>query len=118
MDSERKKSFKQSEIGLIPLDWTVANLGELGELKNGVNFSRDDQCFVVIRDRLLGTMNIEDYWKGFLDWCNDTLVGNGTINAEDLKLIHVTDDVEELARIIHRVTAPLGIDRLLVKPKK
>lgn len=42
MDSKRKSSFKRSEIGLIPLDWTAATLGELGELKNGVNFNRDD----------------------------------------------------------------------------
>jgi type I restriction enzyme S subunit len=42
MASERKPDFKESEIGLIPLDWTEAPLGELGELKNGVNFGRDD----------------------------------------------------------------------------
>ncbi len=42
MASEQSSRFKQTEIGVIPEDWTIVTLGELGELKNGVNFSRAD----------------------------------------------------------------------------
>jgi type I restriction enzyme S subunit len=42
MSSEERPKFKQTEIGTIPEDWEIVNLGDLGELKNGVNFSRND----------------------------------------------------------------------------
>jgi type I restriction enzyme S subunit len=42
MKTLTKTGFKQTEVGIIPEDWEVANLGDLGELKNGVNFSRSD----------------------------------------------------------------------------
>ena len=37
-----KNKFKQTEIGMIPEDWMVISLGEIGSLKNGVNFNRSD----------------------------------------------------------------------------
>lgn len=42
MVSEASSSLQKTELGLIPKDWTIVKLGELGELKNGVNFSRKD----------------------------------------------------------------------------
>lgn len=38
----KQTKFKDTEIGKIPEDWDVKKLGELGELKNGVNFNRGD----------------------------------------------------------------------------
>jgi len=35
-----------------------------------------------------------DYWTGLLDWIRGTMLEAGYINAEDLDLITVTDDVE------------------------
>jgi len=37
-----KTKFKQTEIRMTPEDWEVKKLGDLGELKNGINFSRND----------------------------------------------------------------------------
>lgn len=41
-----------------------------------------------------------DYWKGLLDWVRSTLVPNGMISPDDLDLLQVTDDVEEVLRLV------------------
>jgi uncharacterized protein (TIGR00730 family) len=46
---------------------------------------------------LMGT----SYWRGLIDWMRETLLAEGKINAPDLDLIHVTDDVDDaVARIV------------------
>jgi hypothetical protein len=40
------------------------------------------------------------YWQGLLDWIESTLLAEGKISPEDLKLMVVTDSPEEIARII------------------
>jgi uncharacterized protein (TIGR00730 family) len=42
------------------------------------------------------------YWEGLLDWMRSTLVGHQTINAADVDLLQVTDDVDEAVDIIRR----------------
>jgi uncharacterized protein (TIGR00730 family) len=42
------------------------------------------------------------YWQGLLDWLRSTMLPDHKINAADLDLIHLTDDVEEAVRIIER----------------
>jgi type I restriction enzyme, S subunit len=39
------KGFKQTEIGEIPEDWEVAELGHIGHFKNGINKSSEDFGF-------------------------------------------------------------------------
>ena len=39
-----------------------------------------------------------EYWSGLLDWIRSTLAETGTINAADLDLITVTDDIGEVHR--------------------
>jgi uncharacterized protein (TIGR00730 family) len=36
-----------------------------------------------------------DYWQGLLDWLRGTVLAEGNINATDLDLLVLTDDVEE-----------------------
>ncbi len=43
-----------------------------------------------------------EYWKGLLDWLRSTVLKNGNISLEDLKLFSVTDDPKEIVRIIKR----------------
>ncbi len=50
-----------------------------------------------------------DYWKGFLTFMRDTLVASGTVSAEDLNFIHVTDDPVEVAQIIRRTAEGIGL---------
>ena len=42
---KKKDGYKQTEIGLIPEDWCVNSLGELGSFKNGINKSQEDFGF-------------------------------------------------------------------------
>ncbi|HEX5165532.1 MAG TPA: TIGR00730 family Rossman fold protein [Thermomicrobiales bacterium] len=41
-----------------------------------------------------------DYWQGLLDWTKNTLLAEGKISADDLKLLAVTDSAEDACRII------------------
>jgi uncharacterized protein (TIGR00730 family) len=54
---------------------------------------------------LVGT----DYWKGFIRWMESQMIETGTISPSDLKLIHLTDDPEEVRQIIRDMTEKLGI---------
>src|SRR3954470_24023173 len=45
------------------------------------------------------------YWSGLLDWIRGTMAETGTINAADLELIHVTDDVAEVVELIQAAEA-------------
>ncbi|MEO5969671.1 MAG: TIGR00730 family Rossman fold protein [Bdellovibrionia bacterium] len=56
-----------------------------------------------------------DYWKGFMSWMQDVLVKNGTIEARDLKFLHLTDDSEEAIRIILKTTRGLGLQLATLK---
>jgi uncharacterized protein (TIGR00730 family) len=41
-----------------------------------------------------------EYWNGLLDWLRERVAADGKISPEDLELYHVTDDPEEVVRII------------------
>lgn len=41
-----------------------------------------------------------EYWKGLIKWMEDTLIPAGTIGKEDINLFTITDDPEEVSRII------------------
>ena len=41
-----------------------------------------------------------DYWKGLVDWINNTMMEAGTISEKDSDLFHVTDSKEEAVKII------------------
>ena len=38
--------YKRTEVGVIPKDWGVKELGEVGKLKNGINntYSKNTYC--------------------------------------------------------------------------
>ena len=41
-----------------------------------------------------------EYWQGLLDWIRTTLVGTGRVGPLDLDLVTLTDDVDEVLRVI------------------
>jgi len=47
-----------------------------------------------------------DYWQPMIDFLRDRMVGEGTIDAEDLDRITITDDPEEATRVIQEVALP------------
>ncbi len=51
------------------------------------------------------------YWAGLLAWCRATLVPAGTIEASDLDLFTVTDDLVAVARGLRAFIEEHGLDR-------
>ncbi|MDA9773986.1 TIGR00730 family Rossman fold protein [Saprospiraceae bacterium] len=41
------------------------------------------------------------YWQGMIDWITNTMLDEGNISAKDLDLIPVTDDPDEVVKIIN-----------------
>ncbi len=41
-----------------------------------------------------------DYWQGFLDWMEDTVLVRGSISPEDMELIRVCDDPDEVIETV------------------
>lgn len=44
----------------------------------------------------------KDYWRGMLDWLENTVLAHGNIKVKDYDLIHVTDDPDEIANGIEK----------------
>lgn len=42
-----------------------------------------------------------EYWQGLLEWIKDSMLVNGCIEEDDLKLFHLVDDPAEAAAIIY-----------------
>ncbi len=52
-----------------------------------------------------------EYWKGLMDWVQNTMIPNKYISEEDLKLYRIVDTAEEAADHIFRF-----YDKYLLKP--
>ncbi len=40
------------------------------------------------------------YWAGLIDWARETLIADGTVSEADLALLTLTDDPEEVCRVV------------------
>ncbi|GAA2804450.1 hypothetical protein GCM10020219_090110 [Nonomuraea dietziae] len=88
----RKTMFVKYSCGFITLPGGFGTLDELFEALTLVQTQKVTSFPVV----LMGT----EYWGGLIDWIKNTLLASGKISAQDLDLIHLTDDVEEAVNII------------------
>jgi uncharacterized protein (TIGR00730 family) len=88
----RKTMFVKYAQAFVILPGGFGTLDELFEALTLVQ-TRKVTRFPVI---LFGT----EYWSGLLTWIRTTLAGTGTINAADLDLITVTDDIGEVMSVI------------------
>ncbi len=52
----------------------------------------------------------EPYWRGLVDWFRDTLVKEGTINADDLDLIQVIDEPKDVVDAIFKYYETRGFE--------
>ncbi len=79
-------------------------LGTLDEMTEAITLIQTGKLydFPVI---LIG----REYWKGFYDWIENTLVPQGTVSREDLDFIHITDEPREAMSIIRKVIHGLGL---------
>jgi type I restriction enzyme S subunit len=72
-------TFKNTAIGLIPSDWEVKKLGEIGELKNGINKDKDEFGFGFPMVNLMDVFGISRVFK------NNLKLGLVNANERDIK---------------------------------
>ena len=88
----RKTMFVKYAQAFVILPGGFGTLDELFEALTLVQ-TRKVTRFPVI---LLGS----DYWSGLLGWFRDTVVPAGKVAAADLDLLTVTDDVDQVVKLI------------------
>ncbi len=66
-----------------------------------------DEFFEVLTLRQTGKIEVlpvilfgSAYWRGLVNWLRGTVLAEGAISPEDLDLFSVTDDVEEVVRLL------------------
>ncbi|WP_457205707.1 LOG family protein [Nocardioides sp. P5_C9_2] len=83
----RKTMFVKYAQGFVVLPGGLGTFDELFEALTLVQTQKVTSFPVV----LMGV----DYWSGLLAWMRDTVLAEGKINARDLDMLTLTDDVEE-----------------------
>jgi uncharacterized protein (TIGR00730 family) len=90
----RKTMFVKYAEGFIVLPGGFGTLDELFEAVTLVQTQKVTSFPIV----LMGT----DYWGGLLDWLKTSALDHGTISEKDLRLLHVTDDLDEAVGTVVR----------------
>jgi uncharacterized protein (TIGR00730 family) len=93
----RKTMFVKYAQAFVVLPGGFGTMDELFEALTLVQTGKVTSFPVV----LFGT----DYWRGLIDWLREKMLGAGAINAIDLDLLQLTDDVDEVVRIIVEANA-------------
>ena len=88
----RKVCFVKYSVGFVFMPGGFGTLDEFFEVLTLVQTLRIPHFPMI----LVGTK----YWKGLLDWMNDELKRRKFISPDDTNLFTVTDDPEEVVRII------------------
>ena len=83
----RKTMFVKYAQGFIVLPGGLGTFDELFEALTLVQTQKVTSFPIV----LIGTA----YWQGLFDWLRDTVLAEGKINAKDLDMMTVTDDVDQ-----------------------
>ncbi|WP_430331618.1 TIGR00730 family Rossman fold protein [Rhodococcus sp. ACT016] len=96
----RKTMFVKYSQAFICLPGGFGTLDELFEALTLVQ-TRKITRFPII---LVGT----EFWSGLVDWLHSVLERSGKISPGDIDLIHVTDDIDEVVRIV--VESQQGVD--------
>ncbi|MGB3544601.1 TIGR00730 family Rossman fold protein [Rubrivirga sp.] len=97
----RKTMFVKYAQGYVVLPGGFGTMDELFESLTLIQ-TQKAATFPVV---LMGT----SYWKGLLDWIQDTLLEGGFISAGDPDLVTLTDDPAEAADLIDRFCSQSGI---------
>jgi uncharacterized protein (TIGR00730 family) len=90
----RKTMFVKYAQGFVVLPGGFGTLDELFEALVLVQTQKVTSFPVV----LMGSW----YWQGLLDWIRGTMLPAGNISAPDMDLLQLTDDVDEVVRVIRK----------------
>ena len=88
----RKTMFAKYSQGYVALQGGFGTLDEMFELLVLAQ-TKKLTSFPII---LVGT----EYWRGLFEWLQGTILEHHNLSAEDLKLIHVVDSPNEVAKIV------------------
>lgn len=89
----RKMMFVKYSQALVCLPGGFGTLDELFEALTLVQTKKVTKFPVV----LFGS----EYWGGLAQWIRNSVAGAGNISEPDLDLLHVTDDVDDVIRVVH-----------------
>jgi uncharacterized protein (TIGR00730 family) len=89
----RKVMFVKYSQGFVVLPGGFGTLDELFEAITLIQTHKIGKFPIV----LVGS----DYWRGLLDWIQNTMVTGATISPEDMNLIRLVDTAEEVVEIIN-----------------
>lgn len=87
----RKVAFVRYSTAFVAMPGGIGTLDELTEVLCLVQTGKVKRYPIV----LYGT----DFWGGFVDWIEGTLVAKGMISPEDMELFTVTDDLDQIVAI-------------------
>ncbi len=89
----RKTMFVKYSQAFVCLPGGFGTLDELFEALTLVQTKKVTKFPVV----LLGT----EYWGGLYDWIERTVLSHGKIGENDLKLLYLTDEVDDAVKVVH-----------------
>lgn len=88
----RKVMFVKYAQGFIVFPGGFGTLDEVFECLTLIQTKKIDKIPII----LVGT----EYWKGLVDWLENTVLERGMISSGDEKLFHLTDDYKEAVKIV------------------
>ena len=89
----RKTMFVKYAEGFVIFPGGFGTLDELFEALTLVQTKKVTKFPVV----LLGT----EYWGGLYDWIERTVLSHGKIGENDMKLLYLTDEVDDAVKVVH-----------------
>jgi hypothetical protein len=92
----RKTMFVKYADAFVILPGGVGTLDELFEALTLIQTGKIEHFPVILVGR--------EYWSGLIDWMRRVQLPAGTIDADDLRLFHVTDDPDHVLRLIREYT--------------
>ena len=88
----RKVMFVKYATAYVVLPGGFGTLDEMAEILTLIQTGKSRKIPIVLVE--------SKFWSGLLDWFKQTLVSEGTIDAEDLNLIQVIDDPQQVVNAI------------------
>jgi len=102
----RKVMFVKYAQAFVLLPGGFGTMDELFETLTLVQTEKIENVPII----LYGT----EFWKGLVDWIKEILLEkHGNISAEDMDLFHMTDDVDDVLKVINNF---YGRDKHVLKP--
>jgi uncharacterized protein (TIGR00730 family) len=90
----RKVMFVKYAQAFVLLPGGFGTLDELFEVLTLTQTMKIERVPII----LLGT----EFWAGLIDWVKARLIGDKYVNATDMDLIHITDDIEDAVNVINK----------------